>query len=262
MWRLYYDTLVKSSLSLQCRRSAAAAAAAAAGAANASTTASCSSGGGGGSGSNSAAAPARAPARAAAAGVVAAASTFGTMTSAQQPPPRLRLFQHPQQRQQQTFAAAAAALTAAGTQQQHRAAHTLARGTVFAVDRKFSAADVHAFTALTGDANPIHQSSASDSSMSSATSSSSNGVREPIVPGLLLAALFPGIIGSNFPGALYATQSLAFRSPCAVGEAVCAEVTVMQASGRRVRFQTVCRAARDGRTLVDGEALAIIDQNM
>ena len=78
------------------------------------------------------------------------------------------------------------------------------------------------------------------------------------MPGMLLASLFPAIIGSTFSGALYATQSLSFRSPCALGERVSARVTVLKASGSRVRFETVCRAAADGRTLIDGVALAVI----
>jgi 3-hydroxybutyryl-CoA dehydratase len=75
---------------------------------------------------------------------------------------------------------------------------------------------------------------------------------------MLVASLFPAIIGSHFRGALYLTQSLAFRSPCVVGEPVRAEVVVSRASGSRIRFETVCRSARDSRTLVDGVALALI----
>jgi len=145
--------------------------------------------------------------------------------------------------------------------------HSLAVGVTYAMDRSFKQGDIDAYTALTGDSNPIHTSSStsttttiSNSSNSNSSSSNSTAADEPIVPGMLLASLFPAIIGSSFGGALYATQSLAFRSACAVDEPVRAEVTVARASGRRVRFDTVCRAVRDGRTLVDGVALAVIKQ--
>jgi 3-hydroxybutyryl-CoA dehydratase len=160
--------------------------------------------------------------------------------------------------------AAVAAAAAFAARTRVRSSHSLAVGSKYSLNRTFEAADVEAFTALTGDTNPIHSSGSSSSSggISSSSSSSPSSPPEtgppPIVPGILLASMFPAIIGSHFGGAVYATQSLAFRAPSAVGEPVCAEVVVARASGGRVRFETVCRAVRDGRTLVDGVALAII----
>jgi hypothetical protein len=43
------------------------------------------------------------------------------------------------------------------------------------------------------------------------------GLTGAVLPGILLASLFPAIIGSRFPGAVYASQSLAFRQPAQVG---------------------------------------------
>lgn len=43
------------------------------------------------------------------------------------------------------------------------------------------------------------------------------GFQAPILPGILMASLFPAIIGSRFPGAVYATQTLNFRAPAQVG---------------------------------------------
>lgn len=42
------------------------------------------------------------------------------------------------------------------------------------------------------------------------------GLGGAILPGMLCASLFPAIIGSQFPGALYLTQTLNFRQPALV----------------------------------------------
>eukprot|EP00201_Polytomella_parva_P008463 CAMPEP_0175066460 /NCGR_PEP_ID=MMETSP0052_2-20121109/16523_1 /TAXON_ID=51329 ORGANISM="Polytomella parva, Strain SAG 63-3" /NCGR_SAMPLE_ID=MMETSP0052_2 /ASSEMBLY_ACC=CAM_ASM_000194 /LENGTH=84 /DNA_ID=CAMNT_0016333169 /DNA_START=365 /DNA_END=619 /DNA_ORIENTATION=+ len=68
--------------------------------------------------------------------------------------------------------------------------------------------------------------------------------------------MFPSIIGSNFPGSVYATQSLAFRGAVQVGETVEAIVKVTKAAGKRVIFQTV--VTRNGQVVLDGTALAIM----
>jgi len=122
-------------------------------------------------------------------------------------------------------------------------------GAEFATSKRYTHAEVAAFLAATGDANAIHVSGAA---------AAAAGLSAPILPGMLLASLFPAIIGSTFPGALYASQSLAFRAPAAVGAEVRACVVVTAASGSRVRFRTEATAAEGGALLVDGEAIAIL----
>lgn len=91
-----------------------------------------------------------------------------------------------------------------------RAKTQLAPGAVFTRTRQFSAAEVAAFVGMTGDSNPIHVDSAA---------AAAHGLRAPILPGLLSASLFPAIIGSHFPGAVYASQTLKFKAPALVREA-------------------------------------------
>lgn len=45
------------------------------------------------------------------------------------------------------------------------------------------------------------------------------GFKAPLLPGILLASLFPGIIGSAFPGSIYASQTLSFRAAATVRSA-------------------------------------------
>ncbi|PNW75799.1 hypothetical protein CHLRE_12g560100v5 [Chlamydomonas reinhardtii] len=77
-------------------------------------------------------------------------------------------------------------------------------GAEASVTRAFSAEEVKHFVLLTGDANPIH---ASDVAAKTA------GFSAPVLPGILVASLFPAIIGSQFPGTVYVSQTLRFRSP-------------------------------------------------
>eukprot|EP00198_Chlamydomonas_reinhardtii_P013816 XP_001703153.1 MaoC-like dehydratase [Chlamydomonas reinhardtii] len=122
-------------------------------------------------------------------------------------------------------------------------------GAEASVTRAFSAEEVKHFVLLTGDANPIH---ASDVAAKTA------GFSAPVLPGILVASLFPAIIGSQFPGTVYVSQTLRFRSPALVGEPVTATVTVRKVSGRRVAFDTSAVLQHSGAVVVDGEALALM----
>ncbi|PSC76074.1 Hydroxyacyl-thioester dehydratase type mitochondrial [Micractinium conductrix] len=79
---------------------------------------------------------------------------------------------------------------------------------------------------------------------------------------MLMASLFPAIIGSHFPGALYLSQTLKFKAPALVGESLEARLTVERSSGSRVTFQTLCCRADSGRVLVEGAALAIMPRQL
>ena len=114
-------------------------------------------------------------------------------------------------------------------------------GDAFSCARAFTEEEVAAFARLSGDANPLHR-----------------GPRA-VVPGLLLGSLFPGLVGSAFPGALYLSQRLSFRRPVLVGEPVAASVTVTRASGSRVLFAMAVEAEGGG-LAVDGTALARIER--
>ena len=116
----------------------------------------------------------------------------------------------------------------------------LRAGDVVVERRVFSADDVAAFAELTRDPNPIHAGAGA------------------IVPGSLLASLFPSVIGARLPGALYLRQTLAFRSPLAVGAPVDARVEVTRASGRRLALRTEVSDAATGALLLDGDAVALL----
>jgi 3-hydroxybutyryl-CoA dehydratase len=120
-------------------------------------------------------------------------------------------------------------------------------GQSYILERTLTQQEVDMFVNLTGDSNPIHADQGRDK-VPEATA---------VVPGMLMASMFPAIIGSKFPGALYLSQTLKFRRSAAVGTKVLATVTVAKRSGSRVTFDTSCRDA-NGSILVDGTALALI----
>lgn len=99
-------------------------------------------------------------------------------------------------------AAAAAAAAASGPPP------ALVPGAVLTTSKRYTPAEVAAFTSSTGDSNAIHVDSAA---------AAAQGLPGAILPGLLMAALFPAIIGSAFPGALYLSQSLKFKHYALVG---------------------------------------------
>lgn len=106
-----------------------------------------------------------------------------------------------------TLGGGAAAAAAAGGGQTPSSSNSssddrLAPGAAFTLTKRYTPEEVAAFAASTGDSNAIH---------TSAAAAAAAGLPAPILPGLLMAALFPAIIGSQFPGALYLSQSLKFK---------------------------------------------------
>ena len=88
------------------------------------------------------------------------------------------------------------------------------------------AADIEGFAAVSGDVNPVH---------------------------------LDAVIGNQLPGpgSIYLSQSLRFRRPVKIGDAVTARVTVksLDAEKSHVVFDTACIV--NGKTVLDGEALIL-----
>ncbi|XP_058074258.1 3-hydroxyacyl-[acyl-carrier-protein] dehydratase, mitochondrial [Magnolia sinica] len=126
-------------------------------------------------------------------------------------------------------------------------------GDVLRRSRRFSQEDVVEYSRLTHDVNPIHlrPESAREAGFDA----------RPLVHGLLVAALFPRIIASHFPGAVYVSQSLQFKLPVYIEDEVVAEVQVTNLRENRKRyiakFSTKC--FKNGELIViNGEAVAIL----
>lgn len=111
-------------------------------------------------------------------------------------------------------------------------------------------ADLTAFAAVTGDDNPLHLDEAY------ATTTAFGG---RIAHGMLSACYISAVIGTRLPGmgAIYVEQSLRFRRPVRIGDAVetRVEITAIDAARARVTLSTICRVA--GKVVVEGEAVIV-----
>lgn len=122
--------------------------------------------------------------------------------------------------------------------------------------RVFTDADVLAYSKLSHDTNPLHfdPECAKDA-----------GFSDRIVPGMLVASIFPRTIASNFPGAVYVSQTLNFKLPVYIGEEIVGEVCTTNIKHLKTKyvakFSTKCFKS-DGSLVIDGEATAILRNPM
>lgn len=119
--------------------------------------------------------------------------------------------------------------------------------------RIFSDQDVLEYSKLSHDSNPLHF----DSECAQAA-----GFEDRVVHGMLVAAIFPQIIASHFPQAIYVSQSLHFRLPVYIGEEIVGDVTAVSIREVKKRFitkfSTKCYKNNGELLVLDGEATAIL----
>jgi 3-hydroxybutyryl-CoA dehydratase len=117
--------------------------------------------------------------------------------------------------------------------------------------RTVGEADIVAFAAVTGDANPVHL----DPAYAAATP-----FGERIAHGMLSAGYISAVLGTTLPGpgAIYLSQSLKFKRPVKIGDAVTARATVTEIdqAKARVTLATICLV--NGKSVVDGEAVVMV----
>ena len=127
----------------------------------------------------------------------------------------------------------------------------LAVGQSAELTRTVEAADIDAFAAVSGDTNPVHLDEAY---------ARTTAFQGRIAHGLLTGAYISAVLGTRLPGpgAIYMSQSLRFRRPVKIGDAVTARVTVTALDERRghATLSTICQV--NGRAVVDGEAVVVV----
>lgn len=115
-------------------------------------------------------------------------------------------------------------------------------------------ADIHSFSAVTADFNPIHVDAEY-----CRTSTLGKKMGGRIAQGMLSASLFSTLVGMYIPGkgALYVSQSCNFKLPVLIGDTLRAECEVVEKMEKfRIRMAMRCLNQR-GEVVVEGEAVAI-----
>lgn len=111
--------------------------------------------------------------------------------------------------------------------------------------------DLTDFARATGDVNPIHF----DQQYAESTF-----FKGRIAHGMLSAGFISAVIAGKLPGlgTVYVSQNLRFLAPVKIGDAVTAEVEVLELDleRNRVRLRTTCKT-QDGTVVLDGEAVVM-----
>ncbi|CAA2953641.1 Hypothetical predicted protein [Olea europaea subsp. europaea] len=131
--------------------------------------------------------------------------------------------------------------------------NVLETGHILKQARIFSNFDIIQYSKLTNDSNPLHFD---------LERAKNAGFADLPVPGMLVASLFPRIIASHFPGAVYVNQTLEFKSPVYSGEEITGEVQALNIIRQMeekymVKFTTKCFKA-GGIIVIDGESTAVL----
>ena len=110
---------------------------------------------------------------------------------------------------------------------------------------------IRAFADVSGDRNPVHI----DAEYAAATM-----FKERIAHGMLSAAYISAVFGMQLPGpgAIYISQTLAFKAPVKIGDTVVTTVKVAELvpEKKRAKFETVCFV--NGKPVVQGEAVLMV----
>ena len=127
-------------------------------------------------------------------------------------------------------------------------------GDVASFSKTITEADIHSFSAVTADFNPIHVDE-----VYATTSSLGQKMGGRIAQGMLSASLFSTLVGMYIPGkgALNVSQTCNFKLPVKIGDTITAQSTVLEKMEKfRIRMKTVCLNQR-GEIVIEGEAIAI-----
>jgi 3-hydroxybutyryl-CoA dehydratase len=113
--------------------------------------------------------------------------------------------------------------------------------------------DVLAFAKLSGDVNPVHL----DDEFAASTI-----FKKRIAHGFLTGALFSTVLGTKLPGpgCIYLSQGLKFRAPVYIGDEVVATCKVTAVDPEKGRVTLACDCSVNGKTVLEGEALMMVDR--
>ena len=126
----------------------------------------------------------------------------------------------------------------------------LSIGQSVALTRVVGEADIAAFASVSGDDNPVHL----DAAFAATTP-----FKQRIAHGMLTASYISALIGTRLPGpgAIYVSQTLNFKRPVKIGDAVTARVEISALDAAKARVTFACSCIVNGKPVLDGEAVVI-----
>jgi 3-hydroxybutyryl-CoA dehydratase len=129
----------------------------------------------------------------------------------------------------------------------------LAVGMEASYAKKITNDDVLAFADLSGDKNPVHL----DDAYAAGTM-----FKQRIAHGFLTASLFSTVLGTKLPGpgCVYLSQTMKFRAPVYIGDEVVATLRVTGLDPNKARATLACDCAVNGKTVLEGEAVMMVDR--
>jgi len=111
--------------------------------------------------------------------------------------------------------------------------------------------DIQLFAEVTSDTNPVHLNE---------DYAKTTMFKTRIAHGMLGAGFISAVFGTVMPGpgTIYMSQTLRFKAPVKIGDAVTARCTVTEIdpAKKRVKFDTQCLVA--GKPVIEGEALLMV----
>lgn len=113
--------------------------------------------------------------------------------------------------------------------------------------------DIAAFAELSGDTNPVHLNE---------DYARTTPFKGRIAHGALSASYLSAVLGTDLPGpgCIFVSQKLRFRAPVRIGDEVLASATVREIDQDRRRVTFDCACAVDGKVVLDGEAVVMVDR--
>jgi len=129
----------------------------------------------------------------------------------------------------------------------------LSVGMETSIAKKITAEHIAAFAELSGDVNPVHLSD---------EFAAGTIFKKRIAHGALTSSLFSTVLGTRLPGpgCIYLSQTLKFRAPVYIGDEVVATLRVTGLDGEKARATLACNAAVNGKTVLEGEAVVMVDR--
>ncbi len=113
--------------------------------------------------------------------------------------------------------------------------------------------DVLAFADLSGDVNPVHLNDAF---------AAGTIFKKRIAHGFLTGSLFSTVLGTKLPGpgCIYLSQTMKFRAPVYIGDEVVATLKITGLDPDKARATLSCDCAVNGKTVLEGEAVMMVDR--